>query len=86
MQKSFEHSQEVEELNEACTQILDSTESQLIEFYNRFTTVSNQLLLVFYLSEIKGNLKRAHQFKSAHIQSGMSEYFNSKNMFIEVFS
>lgn len=38
------------------------------------------------MSEVKGDLKKAHVIKQARKQSDIAEYLNSKNMFIEVFS
>ncbi|KAL4489727.1 hypothetical protein ABPG73_019684 [Tetrahymena malaccensis] len=86
MKKSFEYSWQVENLNQSFVSIIDQTESMLIDFYNKYTTPQSQQILVFFESEIKGNLKKANQVKQAHKQSDIAQYLNSKNMFIEVFS
>ncbi|EAR96293.2 transmembrane protein, putative (macronuclear) [Tetrahymena thermophila SB210] len=86
MKKSFEYSWQVENLNKSFVNIIDQTESLLIDFYNKYTTPQSQQILVFFESEIKGNLKKANQVKQAHKQSDIAQYLNSKNMFIEVFS
>lgn len=41
MQKSFEYTQEVEDMNATFIRELESTESALVDFYNRFTTKSS---------------------------------------------
>ncbi|KAL4504349.1 hypothetical protein ABPG72_009795 [Tetrahymena utriculariae] len=86
MKKSFEYSWQVENLNQNFVNIIDQTENMLVDFYNRYTTPQSQQILVFFESEIKGNLKKANQIKQAHKQSDIAQYLNSKNMFIEVFS
>lgn len=53
-------------MNEKYINQLYTTEHMIIDFYNKYTTPSNKLILIFFESEIKGNIKRAFYVQETH--------------------